>query len=183
VWDYANQRPSIPSTYSMRKFATIEEAIRRLSLTARVRDVVHPLNDAAMHELEGLGLLFHDSDPEPTPTAEDMEAVRVQTLALIDAILADEAMPAELRAFLLEHLYDMMRAIDLYPITGALPMRDVIDRSVVQFNSKPEVREQASGERFRDFTNLAFFVLQLTSAVADAPAALNVAREVFGAIG
>lgn len=166
-WHAAESLPFEVEHDALRCLESIEGTLQHLSLSTSVSHFVGKLERAAVEGLYTLGLLIHRTAGEPTLERGDVESLRSQVWDLIaDTRQADDA-PEELRAFMLRRLHAIASALDLYEVTGALPVEDAVKATVVDAVDRPAPSAQAPTEsKFWTFITRAVIIVGLANQVA-----------------
>lgn len=145
---------------------SVENTLQHLSLSTPVSHLVGKLEQPAVSGLYTLGLLIHRTAGEPTLEHGDVESLRSQVWDLITDTRQADDVPEELRAFMLRRLHAIASALDLYEVTGALPVEDAVKATVVDAVDRPTPNARIPTEnKFWEFITRAVVIVGLASQV------------------
>lgn len=100
-----------------------------LSDDGRVDRVQLYLDDSSLLSLRYCNDVLSRVSPEPILEQAEIQNFLSDIRALLERA-ANADLPEELRLFVCDKLYDLYRALELYPLTGTNPIRDTIDKIV-----------------------------------------------------
>lgn len=121
------------------KLGVIEEALLALNIGLAVQQWSQRLAPDAMHELTICSDMLHQYVPEKTGSDEQLAQIRADLDATLEDVRSSTDLPADLRTFLLDHLHEMTRALDLYKVVGLDALRQSFERAIGGIVTRPDL--------------------------------------------
>lgn len=159
------QLPDIDATLYLKPFKQLEGKFTEHHLSAPVHTFKQHITEAVMMALQFCAHTASRFFGETEVPQEDLQKLREQVEALMDEVLSMQNFPREFRAFLLEHLDRIRRAVIYYHLHGVTSLREAFQTIV---GSTIMWREEVKGveideeevERWRDILSKFFNVVR-----------------------
>lgn len=163
----------------------VEQAVIWMGRWAHtVNNLQSQYNETTMYSLAVTADLLHRRCPEPVIEAGTLEALVGLVREVIDAVVADEQLPAEAREFLLGRLLEVQQALLHFRIVGYPGVADAMDRLVGGLVRNPEAQNERTTGGVRRILVAVQQALRGTKELADtgsaAAAAIEAGKGLFG---
>jgi hypothetical protein len=123
--------PIPDTTVLLKRLSEVETAFGRMTLNQNLRQFNDQISDAAMDNLDTCASMLRQLGTFAVVDESTLSKIRDQVAALLEEVLADsDALGTALFEQLIGHLYEMLRAIDTYKVTGAGPIVRSAERAV-----------------------------------------------------
>lgn len=127
----------------VQNLGTIEGALLRLNFRGTTDEILKLISDSAMRELELCSDMLHQHLSQGTINEPQLKKLRDRVTDLIGNII-DSSLPEDLRAFLLDHLYEIQHAMDMYRIVGLDALQRAVERGAGALVLRPDVHQRVA---------------------------------------
>lgn len=148
------------------RFQYVVRALTKLDFEAPLEAMAQFLDEETMQSLAMASFLLHTLRPEPQPSADQLDEI-AESLSQLRAEVVGGGADPKLKAYLLEHLHEMLRAVDLVRVGGPGVLEAASERAVGGLVARPELRAQANhpfAKRFFLILSHVLVVLQVLQA-------------------
>jgi hypothetical protein len=145
----------------------IEIALGHMYLNNNVEDFRNRISDAAMDNLDTCASFLRQFRRQPTLSEEQRETIKDEVSNLVADVLDATDLDPVLRGLLLDHLYEMLWAIDSYTVSGVAPIMSAAERIVgavfVDYAGDQRLPKTSFGKRFANVASAVLLTLNLIS--------------------
>lgn len=135
--------PDIDDALYLRWLPKIVSAFNASHLGGGFSNFVDAIDETTLYGIELCASTLGKRDPDPVIEPADLEDISKQVDELLTEV-RDSAVDAEVRLFILKHLYTLRKAIDEYQLFGAKPLSAVIGEAIGSVVTEPLTASKVS---------------------------------------